>query len=138
MEELEEYKLLPYVYFQNKENEKYSVKKLIKPEKREKLLPIFLSEYYFDFIQGADLIPKSLLYCEVVNTIQEGKISIIIPWVSPQAKGIWKKSYYKNQRVESENIFKATLSRGLYPFCIIPYNIFLPLDQKLNRNHKYM
>jgi SAM-dependent methyltransferase len=134
MEELETYDLSPYVYFQTRKNEKYSVKKLIKPENKEQLLPIYLSEYYIKFIQGADLIPKSLLYCKVENTIQNGKISIISPWVSPQAKGNWKKRYYKNQRVESENLFKATLSRGLYPFCIIPYDAFLPLDSNFNYN----
>ncbi len=129
LEVIEEVKLEPYVYFQKKRKEKYRVKKLINPEKIDELLPLVLSEYYKEFIQGADLIPKSLLYCTVTNTIQQGKISIIDPWISPQAKGVWKNRYFRKVQVETENIFKATLSRGLYPFHVRPYSMFLPLDK---------
>ncbi len=69
METLESYNLSPYAYFQTKKKENYSVKRLVKPKTIKKLLPIHLSDYYNDFIQGADLIPKALLYCEIVNTI---------------------------------------------------------------------
>lgn len=129
MEELDKYHLEPYVYFQEKKNEKYSVKKLIKSERKDDLLPCYLSDYYNDFIQGADLIPKSLLYCNVIETTQNGKISIIEPWISPQAKGVWKKPHYKHIRVETETLFQATLSRQLYPFYLKPYTVFLPLNQ---------
>ena len=132
LEMIEEFKLVPYVFFQKKKKEKYRVKKLVRPEKIKDLLPLFLSNYYNEFIQGADLIPKSLLYCTVVNTIQQNKISIIDPWISPQAKGVWKKQYFKKVQVESENIFGATLSRELYPFYIKPYSIFLPIDTNYN------
>lgn len=125
---IEEFDLEPYVYFESKRKEKYLVKKLVHSKEKQKLLPFKLSDYYKKFIQGADLIPKSLLYCNVVNVIERGKISLIDPWISPQAKGVWKKRYYKNVRVESENLFQATLSRELYPFFIRPYSIFLPLD----------
>ncbi|MBY9006179.1 MAG: hypothetical protein KGD63_05430, partial [Candidatus Lokiarchaeota archaeon] len=133
MNKLDNYHREPYVYFQEKRNEKYIIKKLVKSEKKDQLLPCHLSDYYKKFIQGADLIPKSLLYCEVANTIQNGKIAIINPWISPQAKGVWKKSYYKNQRVETNCLYQATLSRQLYPFYIKPYTIFLPL----NKNYAY-
>ncbi len=123
---------MPYVFFQKKKKEKYRVQKLVRSEKIKDLLPLFLSNYYKEFIQGADLIPKSLLYCTVVNTIQQNKISIIDPWISPQAKGVWKKQYFKKVQVESDNIFGATLSRELYPFYIKPYSIFLPLDTNYN------
>ena len=129
MEILDQYHLEPYVYFQEKKNEKYLVKKLIKSEKKGDLLPCHLSDYYSEFIQGADLIPKSLLYCNIIETTQNGKISIIDPWVSPQAKGIWKKPHYKHVRVESNCLFQATLSRQLYSFYIKPYTIFLPLNE---------
>jgi len=128
---LDEYKLVPFAYFQPSKDSKYIVKKLIRPEEKEKLLPIHLSDYIRDFIQGADLIPKSLLICELDNVIHEGKLSIIRPWISPLAKGKWKKAYYKSVRVETENIFKTTLSRGLYPFYIEVYDTFLPLNEKL-------
>jgi len=134
MDEIEIFYLEPYVYFQTKRHEKYLVKKLIRKEEKIKLLPCNLSDYYNDFIQGADMLPKSLLYCNIVDTTQNGKISIIEPWVSPQAKGVWKKAHYKRERVESDNIFKATLSRQLFPFFIKPYNIFLPLDKELKYN----
>ncbi len=88
LEVIEEVNLEPYAYFQKKRKEKYRVKKLIDPEKINELLPFALSHYYKEFIQGADLIPKALLYCVVANTIQQGKISIIDPWISPQAKGV--------------------------------------------------
>jgi len=136
MEVLEKNHLEPYVYFQEKPREKYFVKKLVKTEKKDEILPCHLSEYFNDFIQGADLIPKSLLYCEVANTIQDGKVSVINPWISPQAKGQWKKKYFKNVRVESNTLFKATLSRQLYPFYIKPYTIFLPLNQNLDYSVK--
>ncbi len=131
MKNIETLHLEPYVYFQPKKKAKYLVKKLIGKEKKESLLPCHLSDYYEKFIQGADLIPKSLLYCNIIDTTQNGKISVIEPWISPQAKGVWKKSHYKRTRVESKNIYKATLSRQLYPFYIKPYDIFLPLDQEL-------
>lgn len=133
MEKITQYRLEPYVYFQKKRNEKYLVKKLIKSEKKGDLLPCHLSDYYNEFIQGADLIPKSLLYCNVIESTQNGKISIIDPWISPQAKGVWKSSYYKHARVETSCIFKATLSRQLYPFYLKPYSIFLPF----NDNYAY-
>jgi len=133
MQRLDQYHLEPYVYFQEKRNEKYLVKKLIKSEKKDDLLPCHLSDYYNEFIQGADLIPKVLLYCTVIDTTQNGNISIIDPWLSPQAKGVWKKTHYKHVRVETKCIFKATLSRQLYPFYIKPYSIFLPL----NENYAY-
>ena len=129
---LEEYYLVPFAFFQKKRDSKYVVKKLIKPEKKDTLLPVHLSDYINDFIQGADLIPKSLLVCEVEDIIQNGRLSIIRPWISPLAKGAWKRAYYKNVRVESENIFKTTLSRGLYPFYIQLYDTFLPLDKNLD------
>ncbi|MHA1687838.1 MAG: N-6 DNA methylase [Promethearchaeota archaeon] len=128
---LEEHELEPYVYFEAKKGEKYLVKKLIRKEKKEKLLPCCLSEYYNDFIQGADLIPKSLLHVNILSKTNEGKIAIIDPWISPQAKGFWKNKHFSRARIESENLFKATLSRGLYPYYIELRDIFLPLNSKL-------
>jgi len=128
LELIEEFEVKPYVYFESDKKKKYLVKKLIRSEEKQNLLPFKLSDYYNKFIQGADLIPKSLLYCNVVNVIEQGKLSLIDPWISPQAKGVWKKRYYNNVRVETENIFQATLSRKLYPFYIKPFSIFLPLD----------
>lgn len=125
---IDRYELEPYVYFDYDRKKKYGVKKLVHREKKQTLLPFCLSDYYNEFIQGADLLPKSLLYCETVNRIEQGKITVIDPWISPQAKGVWKKKFYSKVRVESENLFQATLSRQLYPFYIQPYDIFLPLD----------
>ncbi len=130
MEKIDTYHLIPYVYFQKKSGEKYNVKRLIKQERKEDLFPVKLSDYYNDFIQGADMIPKSLLYINVIDTVEGGEFSIIDPWISPQAKGKWKKKYFTRERVESKHLFKATLSRGLYPFYIEPYNIFLPFNEQ--------
>ncbi len=88
MQLLDTHELVPFAFFQIKRNARYAVKKLIKPEEKDRLLPIHLSDYYKEFIKGADLIPKSLLIVEIVNSIQEGKISIINLWISPQAKGV--------------------------------------------------
>lgn len=134
MELLEEFTIVPYAYFQKRAGERYNVKRLIKPDDLEELLPVQLSDYYRDFIQGADLIPKSLLYVNIISKTEEGRISLIDPWISPQAKGKWKKKYYTRTRVESAHLFKATLSRELYPFYIKPYDIFLPLDKDLAYN----
>ncbi len=128
---LEVYELEPYVYFEPKRGEKYLVKKLVKKEEKEKLLPCYLSEYYNDFIQGADLIPKSLLHVKIRGISNDGKIAIIDPWISPQAKGFWKQEHFSRVRVEMENLFKATLSRGLYPYYIELHDIFLPLNSQL-------
>ena len=133
---LEKYELVPFAYFQTKKNENYIVKKLIRPEEKDELLPLCLSDYINEFIQGADLIPKSLLLCNIVESVPEGHLYVVNPWISPQAKGVWKKAYYKNERVEVENIFKTTLSRGLYPFYIKFFNTFLPLDNQLYYNLK--
>ncbi|MBN1214677.1 MAG: N-6 DNA methylase [Candidatus Lokiarchaeota archaeon] len=133
MQDIEMYHREPYIYFQEKSGQKYTIKKLIKSEKKNDLLPCHLSDYYRRFLQGADLIPKSLLYCEVSNIVQNGNIAVINPWISPQAKAPWNKSHYKNQRIETDCLFQATLSREMYPFYIEPRYIFLPL----NKNYAY-
>ncbi|TFG25576.1 MAG: hypothetical protein EU529_00765 [Promethearchaeota archaeon] len=138
MDQIEEYDLAPFAFFQTKAKEKLIVKKLIKPEQKQELLPIHLSDYIKDFIQGADLIPKSLLLCEKKGIIQDGQLTIIEPWISPQAKGVWKKRHYKKVRVETENLFKTTLSRSLYPFYIQLYDTFLPFDSKFEYNPENM
>ena len=46
--------------------------------------------------------------------------------------------HFKRSRVETQNLFKATLSRGLYPFYIKTWDIFLPLDEELKYNPKKM
>jgi len=129
MELIENYHLIPYAFFQLKPKTKLIVKKLIKPEEKKELLPIHLSDYINNFIQGADLIPKSLLICKIEKIIENGKIAIIKPWISPQAKGKWKKIHF-TAKIETANLFKTTLSRGLYPFYIELYNTFLPLDSE--------
>jgi hypothetical protein len=134
MELLDTFHLEPYVYFQEKSGEKYNVKRLIKKEKKEDLLPVKLSDYYTDFIQGADMIPKSLLYVNILDTLEGSRLSVITPWISPQAKGRWKEKFFTRERVESKQLFRATLSRGLYPFYIDPYDIFLPFDENLKYN----
>lgn len=131
---IEQYYLEPWAYSQKERGKKYSVKKLIKPKEKDKLLPIYTSYYHPKFVQGADLIPKSLLYCHIIKLIQNGKIAIIEPWISPQAKGFWKKAHYQRERVEITNIFEATLSRKLYPFYCGTYSIFLPLDKEYQYN----
>lgn len=130
--------LEPYVYFKKKPNEKLNVKRLIEKKKKKQLFPVDLSDYYSDFIQGADLIPKSLLYVEIEGTLNDGQFSIINPWISPQAKGKWKNQYFSNQKVESNHLFKASLSRGLYPFYIDPFDIFLPLDESFIYNISHL
>jgi hypothetical protein len=130
---LDEYTVEPYVYFQTDQQAQYLVKKLIKSERKEDLLPCHLSDYYDKFIQGADLLPKSLLYVEIQDNSEEG-ICVIAPWISPQAKGKWKKKHYSSAQVECRHLFKATLSRGLYPFYIDPFDIFLPLTKDLKYN----
>jgi len=134
MDLIEDFELEPYAYFQERKNEKYLVKKLIRTDKIDDMLPLTMSDYYNDFLQGADLIPKSLLHVVILEKTQDGKITTIEPWISPKAKKPWDRHYYKPQRVESENIFYATLSRGLYPFYIRPLPIFLPLDSNFEYN----
>jgi len=134
IEQIYEYKLAPFAFFQSKQKDKLLVKKLITPEQKKKLLPIHLSDYINEFIQGADLIPKSLLICKIESHIQEGQLAIIEPWISPLAKGIWKKRYYNKVRVEVENLYKTTLSRSLYPFYIQLHDTFLPLDRNFEYN----
>jgi len=131
MEKQKQFELIPYAYFEPQRGEKYLIKKLIKPEQKDELLPCGLSEYYSEFIQGADMIPKSLLYVNVLDQTENGRISIIEPWISPQAKGFWKNKHFNRERVETENLFKATLSRGLFPYYIKLYDIFLPLNKNL-------
>jgi hypothetical protein len=75
---------------------------------------------------------------EIEGTLNNGQISIINPWISPQAKGKWKNQYFSNQKVESNHLFKASLSRGLYPFYIDPFDIFLPLDESFIYNISHL
>jgi len=131
MELLDHYTLEPYVYFQSPHSSHFLVKKLIKSQHKEELLPCSLSDYYEKFIQGADLLPKSLLYVHILNNKKDQDLCVIEPWISPQAKGKWKKKYYSQQKVECKYLFKATLSRGLHPFYIKPFNVFLPLNDQL-------
>jgi hypothetical protein len=131
---MEEYTLEPYVYFETKKGDEYIVKNLIKTELKKDLLPCALSDYYPHFIQGADLLPKSLLYVESTERSNQNDTVDINPWISPQAKGVWKKRYFSDVEVEKDHLFKATLSRGLYPYYIKLFDIFLPLDKKLVYN----
>jgi hypothetical protein len=131
---LQQYALEPYVYFEPKKGEKYLVKKLIKSTRKDSLLACSLSDYYPKFIQGADLLPKSLLYVEIKGNSNKYDTIIINPWISTQAKSVWKQKFFSDIRVEKEQIFKATLSRGLYPYYIELFDIFLPLDTELKYN----
>lgn len=139
MELLEDFTLEPYVYFQSSHPSQYLVKKLIKSERKNELLPCSLSDYYDKFIQGADLLPKSLLYVNILNKKRKDQdLCVIDPWISPQAKGKWKRKYFSQEKVECKYLFKATLSRGLYPFYINPYDVFLPLNDELKYNPTHL
>ncbi|MHA1854626.1 MAG: HsdM family class I SAM-dependent methyltransferase [Promethearchaeota archaeon] len=100
-----------------------------------------ISEYKKLFRQGASLVPRNLLFVDIVNNNQKnnnkiqknGKNLICIqPSESIQHKkySTWEFKAYNRENIEESYIFSIAKSTGLIPFYYcLPYKAFLPLEK---------
>ena len=121
---------LPYNY--NTIVKDKEAKKFISESKLSELLPINESKYLNKFYQGASLVPRNLIFIEVLS--KKEKASIITPNLKIGSKKPWDFIPYDKAEVENEYIFNCIKSTELVPFsCLNKFKVFLPI----NKNLKY-
>jgi len=98
-----------------------------------------ISDYKKLFRQGASLVPRNLLFIDIIKKINNSNLITIQPSKSIQSKkySTWKFNAYDQAKVDSSNIFSVAKSTGLIPFYyLLPYNAFLPLEK--GKNNEYV
>ncbi|MHA1563216.1 MAG: N-6 DNA methylase [Promethearchaeota archaeon] len=77
-----------------------------------------ISNYKKLFRQGASLVPRNLLFIDIIKRINNSNLITIQPSKSIQSKvySTWKFIAYDQAKVESSNIFSVAKSTGLIPF----------------------
>ncbi len=94
-----------------------------------------ISDYKELFRQGASLVPRNLLFIDIVKKGNDSNLVTIQPSKSIQSKkySTWDFIAYDQAKVESSNIFSVAKSTGLIPFhYILLYKVFLPLEKAEN------
>jgi hypothetical protein len=100
-----------------------------------------ISNYKKLFRQGASLVPRNLLFVDIIKKGIKGNninLTTIQPSKSIQSKkySTWKFIAYDQAKVDSSNIFSVAKSTGLIPFYyLLPYNAFLPLEKRENNEY---
>jgi len=121
--------LLPYAITER--NGKIFVKKLIKKETRDRMIPYAKSHYYDLFRKGADLNPRNLIF--VTTKKESDSLSIVNPdkRIFKQAKVPWNKVEFKDELIENDYIFKCVKSTEIVKYNIFQhYQVFLPLNKE--------
>ena len=98
-----------------------------------------ISDYKKLFRQGASLVPRNLLFIDIIKKKNDLKLITIQPSKSIQSKkySTWKFIAYEQAKVDSSQIFSVAKSTGLIPFnYLLPYNVFLPLEK--GKNNEYI
>ncbi|QEE15957.2 class I SAM-dependent DNA methyltransferase [Promethearchaeum syntrophicum] len=93
------------------------------------------SDYKKLFRQGASLVPRNLLFIDIIKKRTNLDLITIQPSTTLQSKvySTWKFIAYKQAQVEPSNIFSVAKSTGLIPFYyLLPYQAFLPLEKGEN------
>jgi SAM-dependent methyltransferase len=124
-------------YSIEKKGTKTFVKKIIEKEKLQKLLPLNESYYKKLFHKGADLNPRSLIFMKCENAGND--LYQIKPdkRIYKRAKEPWNKTFFKNELIEKDYIFKVIKSTELVKFFVYDYyEVFLPLE-KVTLEYKY-
>ncbi len=91
------------------------------------------SPYKTKFRQGASLVPRNLLFVDIIDNELEikSKKFKIIPSKSIRSKkySTWEFKAFEEQKIESDYIFTIVKSTGLIPFHYHEYyNAFLPIQ----------
>jgi len=116
-------------------------KSIVPIQQYDKLIKMSTSNYKKKFFQGATLVPRTLVYFDIIGTQNSGNELIITPDIEciKQAKVPWKKTFYKEEIIESIFRFKTFLNKDLVPFGIRKErNVFLPVNDKLEFSKKYL
>ncbi len=121
-------------------NKKLHVGRLI-PENqlsRQTMQSNNVSNYKKLFRQGASLVPRNLLFIDIIKKNSNSKLITIKPSISIQSKqySTWTFIAYNQAEVDSSHIFSVAKSTGLIPFhYLLPYQAFLPLEK--GKNNEY-
>ncbi len=97
-----------------------------------------ISDYKKFFRQGASLVPRNLLFIDIIKKRNDLDLITIQPSKSIQSKeySTWKFIAYEQANVDSSNIFSVAKSTGLIPFYyLLSYKAFLPLEKGKNREY---
>ncbi len=98
-----------------------------------------VSNYKKLFRQGASLVPRNLLFINIIKKNSDSKLITIQPSTSIQSKqySTWTFIAYDQAEVDSSHIFSVAKSTGLIPFhYLLPYKAFLPLEK--GKNNEYI
>jgi len=119
-------------------NKNLHVGRLI-PESQSSKQTEKISEYKKLFRQGASLVPRNLLFIDIIKKRNDSNLITIQPSKSIQSKeySTWKFIAYEQEKVDSSQIFSIAKSTGLIPFhYLLPYKAFLPLEK--GKNNEYI
>ncbi len=97
-----------------------------------------VSVYKKLFRQGASLVPRNLLFIDIIKKSNDNNLITIKPSISIQSKqySTWTFIAYDQAEVDSSHIFSVAKSTGLIPFhYILRYQAFLPLEK--GKNNEY-
>ncbi len=131
LEAIDEQLLIP-IKITSKKGRKL-VGRFIPEEEHNFILPQRDSVYEPLFRQGASLVPRILLFVDILKEIQ-GKNSNLVQ-ITPSKKvkakkySRWDYTPFEKALVEKSHIYRAIKSTCLIPFAILdPYDLFLPLQ----------
>ena len=111
--------------------EQVLVKRLVPEEEIESLLPAGLSAYYTQFVNGAAIYPRNLLFVQIESIINN--VATIRPDITLVQKPPWDFLPFDTTAVESESLFQVAKSTELVPFHLMATNtVFLPLTTQLD------
>lgn len=124
----ETYALVPYSIIGKEKNQK--VKKLVRKERIQELVPNRESIYKKLFHKGADLNPRNLIFI-ISESVNDGIVKINPDErVFKRAKSTWKERIHEDTLVEKKYLFKVVKSTELVKFKVYDdYDVFLPLSQ---------
>ena len=89
------------------------------------------SPYKAKFLQGATLVPKTLIFFIMEQNLKDYLLIRSDPEILKRAKNKWKFEI-KNQKIELKFAFKTFLNKDMVPFYIKQFrHIFLPVNNKL-------
>ena len=113
--------------------------KLILPIQQSEFSNNISTSYYKNkFFQGATLVPRALVFFKITQKNKDCMIISTDPDIISRAKKEWNYQF-QNKKIESNFKFNTFLNSDLIPFFLTKLrNIFLPVDEHLEFNLKYL
>lgn len=113
--------------------------KLILPHNEASIIDKLKKSLYKNkFFQGATLVPRSLIFFQIVEKINGNFIISSDSDVSARAKKEWEYSF-QNIEIERKFQFKTFLNKDLIPFCLKrKRNVFLPVNEQFDFDLKFL